>query len=156
MHCKKIFKAYEHNSLSVLFMSPVDYHKIVMPFVEEAIGLATLLIPEPKPEPVRVMTDVETAELNTERIKVIKKLLGEVKQDTTCPKCLSHVDAAEKEIEWLEEQVPQYERIARLRKSLRELLDEVKTGLPLLTEEQMKGLEPSKVEGEKVEGSRST
>ena len=138
-------------------MSKVDWHRIAMPFVEEAIGLATLLVPEPKVEEVRVMTDVESAELNTERIKLIKKLLDEVKKDTACPKCLSHVDAAEKEVTWLEEQVPQYERIARLRQSLRQLLDEVKEGLPLLTEQQMKGLEPQKVEGEnKVAESKST
>jgi len=129
----------------------MDYHKIVLPFVEEAIGLATLLIPEPKTEPFRVLTDVETAELNTERIKVIKKLLTEVRKDTACPRCLEHVKKAEEEVTWLEQQVPQYERIARLRQSLRLLLDEVKTGLPLLTEEQMRGLEPQKVESEKKE-----
>jgi len=89
--------------------------------------------------------------LNTERIKVIKKLLTEVRKDTACPKCLEHVKKAEEEVDWLEQQVPQYERIARLRQSLRLLLDEVKTGIPLLTEEQMKGLEPEKVEEEKKE-----
>lgn len=130
-------------------MSKVDWHKITMPFVEEALGLATLLIPEPKTEPIRITTDVEAAELNTERIKVIKKLLGEVKQDTACPKCLVHVEAAEKEVSWLEEQVPQYERIARLRQNLRQLLDEVKEGLPLLTEQQMAGLKPEATEPKK-------
>jgi len=112
----------------------VDYHKIVLPFVEEALGLVTLLIPEPKAEPVRVLTDVEAAELNTERIRVIKKLLTEVKQETACPRCLEHVKKAEEEVDWLEKQVPQYERIARLRQSLRQLLDEVKVGLPELPE----------------------
>jgi len=119
---------------------PVDWHRIVVPFVEEAIGLASLLIPEPKAEPVRIMTDVEAAELNTERIKLIKKLLDEVKKDTACPRCLDHVKKAEEEVTWLEEQIPSYERIARLRQNLRQLLDEVKEGLPLLTEQQTEGL----------------
>jgi len=115
-------------------MSKIDWHRIAVPFVEEAIGLATLLIPEPKLETVRVTTDVEAAELNSERIKLVKKLLSEVKQDTACPRCLEHLKKAEEEVVWLEKQVPQYERIARLRQNLRELLDQIKTDLPLLPE----------------------
>jgi len=130
---KKAFKVCEQNSLLVLFVVKVDYHKIVVPFVEEAIGLATLLIPEPKVEDVHVLSDVEASELNTERIRLIKKLLGEVKRDTSCPGCITHVSKAEEEVEWLEKTAPSYERVARLKEGLRQLLTEAK-GLPTLTE----------------------
>jgi len=154
----KVFKVCEQNSLLVSFMGKVDYHKVVLPFVEEALGLATLLIPEPKLESIRITTDVEAAELNTERIKLVKKLLIEVKKDTACPRCMEHLQKAEEEVDWLEKQVPQYERIARLRQNLRDLLDQIKTDLPLLPEkpelekQQMKGLEGES----KVAESKST
>lgn len=128
-------------------MSKVDWHKIAMPFVEEAIGLATLLVPEPKVEEVRILTDVESAELNTERIKLAKKVLEELRENSQCPKCVKKTDAALVIVNELVTEIPSYERIARLRQNLRQLLDEVKEGLPLLSEQQMASL---KAEG-KVE-----
>jgi len=107
-------------------MGKVDYHRIIVPVVEEAIGLASLLIPEPKVEDVKILTDVEVSEVNVERVKLIRKLLDEVKKDTACPSCIDHLKKAEQEVVWLEKQIPSYERVARLRESLRRLLSEVK------------------------------
>jgi len=118
----------------VLFMPKIDYHKIVLPFVEEAIGLATLLIPEPKLESVRITSDVEAAELNTERIKLVKKLVLEMREDTACPKCAKKIESLLPTINELEVEIPSFEKIARLRQNLRELLDQIKTDLPLLPE----------------------
>jgi len=129
---KKVFKVCEQNSLLVSFMGKVDYHRIIVPVVEEAIGLASLLIPEPKLEEIHVLSDVEVSEVNTERIKLIRKLLDEVKKDTSCPSCITHVQKAEEEVEWLEKTVPSYERVAKLREGLKQLLEEAKE-LPTLT-----------------------
>lgn len=136
----------------MLFM-PVDYHRIVLPFVEEAFGLATLLIPEPKAEPTPVLTDVEAAELNTERIKLVKKLVLEMRQETACPRCAKKIESLLPTINELETEIPSYEKIARLRQNLRQLLDEVKTGLPLLSEQQMASLKTEEKVAEETKGS---
>jgi len=140
----------------VLFMSKVDWQKIVLPFVEEAIGIATLLIPEPKVEEVKFLTDVEEAEVNSERLVLIKSLLKEVKESAKCPICLKQVEKTEEDLDLLDKQITSQERVARIREDLKQLLSKVKeTGeeFPFLVESSALPAETKKVEGEVVKGT---
>jgi len=126
------------------------YNHVLSSVVEEMIGLATTLIPPTKP-PKRKLPIVESfnEDLLIGNIRTMKSLTQELKQSelVTCPKCKAHVDNIERELEWLEQRVPSYERIARLRRTLRELLDEIKPGIPILPEEK----KVESVEGTKKE-----
>ena len=113
--------------------------------VEELIGLSTMLIPEPKYEPVRMSLEgfgdeaVDNVDnVVVENIHAMKTLLEELKKSdaVTCAKCVPHLDRIEEELNWMEQRVPTYERVARLRHQLREVLDAIKPGLPELPERE--------------------
>jgi len=110
--------------------------RLLAPIVEEAIGLVTTLIPEPKVESPRVSLEDIDLDLTMSNIRTMKDLISEVKSKTTCPKCLEHCENIERELSELERKYPTYQRVNKLRKQLRELLELIKPGaeLPLLPE----------------------
>ena len=120
--------------------------RILGAVVEELIGLSTMLIPEPKHEPVRMNLEgfgdeaVDNVDnVVVENIHAMKTLLEELKKSdaVTCAKCRSHLDRIGEELDWMEQRIPTYERVARLRRQLREVLDAIKPGLPELPEEKV-------------------
>lgn len=142
-------------------MSKVDWQKIAVPLVEELVGVVSLLIPEPKVEEVKVLTDVEVSEVNTERLVLIKRLLNEVKESAKCPICLKQVEKTEEDLDLLDKQILSQERVARIREDLKQLLSKVKEDvageeLSPLVESSARvqiPVETKKVEGEVVKGT---
>lgn len=112
--------------------------------------MSTLLIPQPRVEEVHVITEAEAADVNTERFKLVKKLLTEVKE-TSCPVCLTpEFKKVEEDIEGIEKKVITYERVAKLRENLKQILEEVRGDIPLAVIEEKvpvetKGSEPEAV-----------
>lgn len=112
--------------------------KVIGAIVEELVGLATMLIPEPKPESPKFSSlpglDVD---MTMDNIKNMKSLLSQLKEKeafTSCPGCLDHLARIEEELNWAEERVPTYQKVVRLRRQLGELYALVKPGaaeLPL-------------------------
>lgn len=113
--------------------------RILGSVIEELIGLSTMLIPEPKTEPLKLSLEEADIDASMQNVQAMKGLLAELRKSdaVTCPKCVAHVDKIEEELTWLEQRVPSYERVARLRRQLRELLDLIKpeAELPVLPEE---------------------
>jgi hypothetical protein len=117
-------------------MPGFDWGSIVAPLVKEAIGVAAFIIPEPGVPEVRLLKESEEAEVNTERLKLVRKLLDEVKQETPCPSCVNKVDEINREVRALEKKVVTQERVARLRENLRALLEDAQGDLSALTSEE--------------------
>jgi len=109
-----------------------------VPLVEELIGLATMLIPEPKLESTSFTLEDWETDLTVENIKTMKGMIADIRANTTCPRCLAHCDAIEKELAELERKYPTYQRVNKLRRQLRQLLDLIKPEgeLPILPESQ--------------------
>ena len=101
-----------------------DYSSLTIAVIKEAIGIASTFIPKPKYEDKPLLTESEAAAVNTDRIKLVRVLLEEVKQDVKCSSCKAHVDSSLEEIGWLEKEVPRIERVTALRENLKNLLEE--------------------------------
>jgi len=128
-----------------------NYASVVVGVIKELIGVAAAFVPPPKLDEKTILTDLEAAEINTERIKLVRVLLDEVKDDVKCPSCKAHVEKAEEEVSWLEKEVPRIERVTALRENLKNLLEEAQKEMsaggagfepeslePLLEEKQQK------------------
>ena len=113
--------------------------RIVGALIEEMIGLATMLIPEAKAERHELPPMESFSEdVTMGNIRAMKSLVQNLKESEaiTCLKCKAHVDKIGEELEWLEQHVPTYERVAKLRRTLHELLEEIGPGIPGLPQEK--------------------
>jgi len=117
-------------------MPAIDWVGIAVPVIKELIGVATFLIPAPGVPEVKLLKESEEAEINMERIKLVRKLLDEVKQETPCPSCANRVVEIDKEVQILEKQVVTQERVLRLRENLKALLEDAQGDFPELTAEE--------------------
>jgi hypothetical protein len=138
---RKSFKGSEQTCSWCVHL-PVDYQGLAVAVIKEVVGVAGTLWPHSSGESKKILSDVEEASLNKERLVLVRKLLNEVKTDTKCSSCIDHVNKAEEEIAWLEKKVPTIERVARLRENLRNLLEEAQSELPLVEEPLSMGSKP--------------
>lgn len=108
--------------------------KIAAPIVEECMKLAGLLIPAPSVKDVKLLSESEEAGTNSERLKLVRSLLAEVKGGTECPSCKNKAVQIEREVEALEKTVVTQEKVLKLREGLKDLLEEAKGGMPQIFE----------------------
>lgn len=109
-----------------------DYTSIAVTAIKELIGVATTFIPTPQAKDIKLLPEAELLGANSERIKLARSLIEEVKGTTTCPSCLEHLRKVEEEVDWLDKTIPNIERAERLREDLKQLLEEYQSELPML------------------------
>lgn len=111
-------------------MSAGPWVEIAIPVIKELIGVATFLIPAPGVPEIKLLKDSEETEVNSERIKLVRKLLNEVKEETPCPSCAKKVADIDKEVAALEKETITQEKVLRLREDLTSLLNTAKEDFP--------------------------
>lgn len=117
-----------------------DYSTVAVSVVKELIGIAASFIPPPKFQDKPLLTESEAAAINSDRIKLVRVLLEEVKSDVKCPSCIAHVDKSLDDVAWLEKEVPRIERVTALRENLKNLLEEAQKEMRI---SEAVGFEPS-------------
>lgn len=117
-----------------------DYAGVAVGVIKELISVATTFIPQPKIDEKTILTDLEAAEINSERLKLVRVLMNEVKEDVKCSSCRTHIEKAEEELTYLEKEVPRIERVTALRTHLRDLLEEAQKEMKL--SDDVEPLEP--------------
>ena len=121
--------------------------KVAGAIVEELIGIATTLIPEPKVESPSFSAIPELEiDATMDNIRSMKSLLQTLKENevfTSCPDCMTHLARIEEELNWAEKRVPSYTKVVQLKRQLGALYELVKPSetAPKIAEEGESKLE---------------